>query len=769
MELYKIENYCFAYPESKYLTLSDINLKIDSGEFILLVGRTGSGKTTFLRSLKSALTPSGLKSGNIRFEGKPLESVSLRDQAEKIGFVSQNPDFSVVTDRVYHELAFTLESLGKSREYIKKRLAETASFLGIGDIFEKKCCEISGGEKQLAALGSVLCTDPNIIILDEPLSMLDPVAKKQFVSALVRIKNELGVSVLVSEHNAEEILPFTDRIIVMSEGRVVTDDEKYSAIKSIKNEVPWGDLGVTVNVFKSVNSETIPVTIAEGRAMLESFEKKEVQYTSAPKKEAVITVRELYFAYDRPILKGIDFDVKKGEIFAITGLNGSGKSTLLALLAGIIQNYSGKISTDGKLAYIPQDPHFMFSSDVLENEEIDDTDTELGDILKLNPYDLSGGELQTAAIAKALSIHPDIILADEPTKGLDCESKKKIGDLLKKLTKKGKTIIIVSHDPDFCAKYADRCALLFNGEFASAADTRKFFTENALYTCSAVRLAKGFIKNAITDEEIIKALNGKVPSEEKPSKTKEALPPNMENTLEIRERTTKKRILLSLPIIMIAIPILIFLGVSVFDDRKYYFISSAIMLLALIPFLSVFENRAIRARELVLIAVLCGMCVVGRLAFFMTAAFKPVTACVIIAGVAVGAECGFAVGAMGSLISNFYFGQGPWTPWQTLSYGIIGFLSGILARSELLKKNKVQLAVFGFFCVMLIYGGIMNPASVIMSQEEINVGKLLYSYATGIPFDLIHASGTSIFLFFLSEPVIKRLDRVVKKYGINVP
>ena len=227
-----------------------------------------------------------------------------------------------------------------------------------------------------------------------------------------------------------------------------------------------------------------------------------------------------------------------------------------------------------------------------------------------------------------------------------------------------------------------------------------------------------------------------------------------------------RRTFAALFFILVAVPLTIFSGIHFLGDRKYYFISMLIIFETLIPFAMVFEGRKPQARELVIISVLCAAATAGRTAFYMLPQFKPVLAIVIISGVCFGGETGFLVGAVTGFVSNFFFGQGPWTPWHMFSFGIIGFIAGVLFEKGLLGKQRLSLCIFGFLAAFFIYGGIMNPASAIMSGVKLNLPVLVSYYAMGAPYDLIHAASTAFFLWFVSEPMIKKLERIKTKYGL---
>lgn len=227
-----------------------------------------------------------------------------------------------------------------------------------------------------------------------------------------------------------------------------------------------------------------------------------------------------------------------------------------------------------------------------------------------------------------------------------------------------------------------------------------------------------------------------------------------------------KRTIASMFLILILIPVTIWIGITLFDDRKYFVISLAIAVYCMLPFFLIFEGRKPQARELLTIAVLVAIAVAGRAAFFMVPSFKPVVAVTIISAVCFGAESGFLVGALSMLSSNMLFGQGPWTPWQMFAAGIIGFLAGILFQKGWLKARKISLCIYGFLATVFIYGGIMNPASLVMTSYAITKRNLLAIYMSGLPVDLVHASATVIFLWIASKQMIEKLERIKVKYGM---
>ena len=818
MESFKVENLSFTYPSSAHKTLDNINLSVKKGEFVLISGQSGCGKTTLLRLLKSSLSPFGEISGNIYFDGKPLADYDTKEQAAQIGFVMQNPDNQIVTDKVWHELAFGLESLGYSTPEIRTRVSEMASFFGIQNWFYKNVTELSGGQKQLLNLASVMVMQPSVLILDEPTSQLDPIAAQEFLKTLEKINRELGVAVILTEHRLEDAFPIADRVIVMDNGKIIADEAPSQVGKILKNlnHPMFSALPTPMRVYAGVPSSlTCPLTVRDGRIWLEEYSKEHTLNPDAIAKDKLpnnsdtaIEIKDAWFRYEKDlpdIIKGFNLSVNKGELFCLVGGNGTGKTTALSLVSGLHTPYRGEVFIKGQpiskienlynglLGVLPQNPQSVFVKktvyldlmEILSGKKLGREEKEqriqniaflcrIENLLDSHPYDLSGGEQQRAALAKILLTEPQILLLDEPTKGMDAEFKEEFSDILIDLKANDVTILMVSHDIEFCAEYADRCALVFDGSITSMGRPRGFFRGNSFYTTSANRMARTTLPDAVLAQDIILALGGSVKKREKKARKIDFHKQEKQEkdtgikAVQIPEsdRKLSKRTLAAAFLILLLIPLTLYAGVSFFGDRKYYFISLLIILETMIPFAMVFESRKPKARELVVISVLCGIAVAGRAAFFMLPQFKPVSAIVIIAGVCFGGETGFLVGAVGGFVSNFFFGQGPWTPWQMFAFGIIGFLGGILFKKGFLRKTKASLSVFGFLATLVIYGGIMNPASVIMAQSKITPQMIYASYIAGLPLDLIHALSTAFFLWFIAEPMTDKLERIKIKYGL---
>lgn len=804
MEIFEIRNLSFSYPEQSVKAIDDFSLQVHRGEFLVLCGPSGCGKSTLLRQLKTVLVPHGIRDGSIFFEGTPLEQLSQREQSQRIGFVQQSPENQIVTDKVWHELAFGLESLGCETAVIRHRVAEMASFFGIEDWFYKNVTELSGGQKQLLNLASVMAMQPSVLILDEPTSQLDPIAASEFLSVLGKINRELGTTILLTEHRLEEAFPLASRVAVMERGRLLcigTPREVGRQLKDREHQM-FLSMPAAMRIWAAVETGAdCPVTVGDGRQWLHAFAETH-PFAELPKEEehpypdeVMLQAKELWFRYEKEgkdIIKGLSLTVSKGEFLALLGGNGTGKTTSLKLLFGLLRPYRGERKIHGSVGVLPQNPQTLFVKKTVKEDlyeicrgrkwprEVQEKKVayvtavcRLTELLERHPYDLSGGEQQRAALAKVLLLEPDILLLDEPTKGLDGEFKQVLGEILQGLLRRGMTIIMVSHDIEFCAAYAHCCGLFFDGNIVTKAAPRQFFSGNSFYTTAANRMARDLLPKAITAEDVIAACRGKLPP---PPKLPENIPP-LPQGISAREKITlpaaqeenrklQKRTVTAAGLILLVIPFTLFISVYYLGSRKYNIISLIVLLETMLPFFMIFEGRKPKARELVVLAVLCAIGVAGRAAFFMLPQCKPVIAITIIAGVAFGGESGFLVGAMTMLVSNVLFSQGPWAPWQMFAMGIIGFLAGILFRKGLLGRNRLSLCIFGAISAVFIYGGIMNPAAALLSASKLDWNLILSYYLTGFPIDCVQGAATWLFLWFAAEPMLEKLDRIKVKYGL---
>ena len=538
-----LQNLSFSYPNSNRPALRDVSLTISQGEYVLLCGRSGCGKTTLLRHLKTVLTPHGSRTGSILLDGAPLPEVPLRIQAAQIGFVMQNTDDQIVTDKVWHELAFGLENLGCEQRTMRLRVAEMASFFGIQDWFYRDVATLSGGQKQLVNLASVMAMQPDVLILDEPTSQLDPIAAADFLNTLKKINRELGTTILITEHRTEDVFPAADRVIVMEDGRVTADGEPWAVARQLHAEGSrmFPALPAPVRIFYGAQGEgQCPLTVREGRSWLSGRFPQGPRIRSLPPEAEIspgkipaLELREGWFRYERngpDVLKGVHLSVPQGTLYAIVGGNGAGKSTMLKALCGICKLYRGKVRLFGKapadyrgslfqgcLSMLPQDPKCIFvRQTVLEDlkEMTDDREkiNEIAEICQISPLlashpaDLSGGEVQRAALAKVLLSSPRLLLLDEPTKGLDNFFKQSFANILRQLCRKGLTVVMVSHDVEFCAEYADLVGMFFDGQVLASNTPRRFFGANSFYTTAANRMSRCVFRDAVTAGDVVALL-----------------------------------------------------------------------------------------------------------------------------------------------------------------------------------------------------------------------------------------------------------------------
>lgn len=558
MALLEVKNLSFTYPRQPKDTtepkpaLSGVSLDIRRGEFMVLCGASGCGKSTLLRLLKRELAPEGEKSGEIIFCGKEQSTLSEREAACEIGYVLQNPENQIVTDKVWHELAFGLENMGVPTPVIRRRVAEMACFFGIDDWFRKKTTELSGGQKQLLNLASILSMQPKLLILDEPTSQLDPIAASDFIHTLSKINKELGLTILLTEHRLEEVFPLADRVAVMDQGKLLFVESPRQAGHELKKFDPNHrmllGLPSAVRIYQGLDAEnvTCPLTVRDGRNFIEenynnTITRLEREPEKKEEKDRPIAMRmkDICFRYEKEepdVLDHVALTLYEGEVVSLLGGNGAGKTTLLSVISGTNRPYYGKIEVFGKrlqkyrgkelyirkLASLPQNPQTVFlkmtvredyeelakvlgckKSELEEKIQAVAQKLEITHLLDRHPYDLSGGEQQRAAIGKVLLLEPRLLLLDEPTKGIDAWSKRQLGNLLKDLRRQGITVLMVTHDVEFAAEVSDRCGLFFNHEITSVDTPEEFFCNNNYYTTAANRISRQQYENAITCEEVI--------------------------------------------------------------------------------------------------------------------------------------------------------------------------------------------------------------------------------------------------------------------------
>lgn len=528
----ELKQVSFYYPEGVTPALTQIDLAVPAGGFVLVCGPSGSGKSTLLKHMKSSQIPFGKGTGELLFKGKDLETMELGESARSIGFVGQNPDNQIVTDTVWHELAFGLENLGVPVEEIRKRTAETAQYFGMTEWFRQPVEALSGGQKQMLNLASVMVMQPEVLILDEPTAQMDPIGARRFFHTLKGLQQEIGTTIILSEQRLEEVMPLAQDLVYMEKGQIVAQGPVQESLKilanyeKIKNKplAMETSFPVALRVYmksREKEEETVPVSVGQGRQWLSgkrvvTSEHKETYEET----ETVITVQGVDFSYEKgkKVLEHLDWQVKKGSIYGLLGGNGAGKTTLMKLICGILKPRRGKIKTNGTVRYLVQNPLSIFTEITAEDElavccgrdpkAVEEMleKMELTEFREQNPLDLSGGQQQRLALGKVLLTKPEILLLDEPTKGMDGGFKVKFGAMLGELKKQGITTVLVSHDMEFCAEYATYCGLMFDREIISGGPTREFFAENVYYTTAAARMTRGILKDCLVAEDIMAAL-----------------------------------------------------------------------------------------------------------------------------------------------------------------------------------------------------------------------------------------------------------------------
>lgn len=538
METLAVKNLSFTYPQCKKKAIDGITFSVNRGEFVAVCGATGSGKSTLMRMLKRELTPLGEMSGEICVNGTPLSDIDGRASACKIGYVMQRPEQQIVTDKVWHELAFGLENMNTPTDIIRRRVSEMACYFGIEDWFEKSVSELSGGQKQLLNLASVMVMQPEILLLDEPTAQLDPIAASDFIATVSKLNRELSLTVIIIEHRLEDVIPVSDKLLALEEGKLLTYGNTREAVAKLKKSPSMLEgMPAAVRLYSRFDIDApCPLTIREGRDFIGCNFSNGIssapvpRYTHADK--PTLEFSEVFFRYSREltdVLRGLSFTVYENELFCILGGNGSGKSTTLAAASALVRPYAGNIYVFGKrlkeyknqslykncLCMLPQDVQTVFLRNTVR-EELDGADPgtlpfDLSPLLDRHPYDLSGGQQQLVALAKVLATKPKLLLLDEPTKGLDAHTKKEFINVLKELKASGMTIVCVTHDVEFAADVSDRCAMFFRGEITSCDVPRRFFAGNSFYTTAANRMTRGFYElvSTVDDAEALCRENGR--------------------------------------------------------------------------------------------------------------------------------------------------------------------------------------------------------------------------------------------------------------------
>ena len=528
MPAIEVRSLSFAYPDADAAVLEGLDWSVPQGAFALLVGGTGSGKSTLLSLLKPEIAPAGERTGDARVLGENVADMDVRASAERVGYVFQDPENQIVCETVWHEMAFGLENLGVSRDEMRRRVAETSYFFGLEDWLHRDTDTLSGGRKQLLSLAAVLALRPRVLLLDEPTSQLDPVAEKNFLHALFRVNRELGCTVVVATHQPRPMLEYATRAYRIEGGCIckVADIASLGHREELfSGEVSgWGASRRAKNgVFSSASGQLGSLGPRGGapgaKKGLKSGKSAEFEVQILSQDDSGVpsrvggsrilqkmhggsatTLSEGWFRYDRAsgwVLRGLDASFSAGAVHAVVGGNGCGKSTMLSVLAKTAKLQRGRMVRGAvSAALLPQNPKALLVAETVRDELMEWASTcgydenlareraaQLGlDGLETHhPYDLSGGQRQLLALAKLLLIGPELLLLDEPTKGLDLESRRIIARALRDHVKAGGTVIMATHDLDFAEQVADDVAMMFDGEIACMEPPAEFFADNVFY------------------------------------------------------------------------------------------------------------------------------------------------------------------------------------------------------------------------------------------------------------------------------------------------
>jgi energy-coupling factor transport system ATP-binding protein len=492
MEKIKCVDLSFKYPTSEYFALKNVNLSVQEGEVCLIIGESAVGKSTLLKLLKKEIAPSGDLSGEIIIDGT-------------VGYVAQNVEENIVCDKVRSELSFGLLNMGLDSDTIDLLVAETASYFNLESKLDCDISSLSGGEKQMVNLASVMIMKPDVLLLDEPTSQLDPVSSDRFIQMIKRLHRDFSITILISEHNTENIYDYADNVILLCKGKLLYKSAPLDMVDYLRNNYSsmLDCVPAQARLFTGVS------TVKECREILGckdihlSKHKDEKLYNA-------ITVKGICFAYKKgfDVINSLSLSVYEAKINAIVGPNSSGKSTLLKLIAGVKKPYRGKIKSDLKVSMLCQNVFDLFTKDRCADEvefgQITDY-LEIDDIREQHPYDLSGGQAQRLALAKVLQTGADVILLDEPTKGFDPVIKNKFAKILADLTSVGKTILIVSHDIEFVGQYADYVSFLSRGKIITTAPRREFFSSLNFYTTAVAKITSPIVDSIVSVKDLEEA------------------------------------------------------------------------------------------------------------------------------------------------------------------------------------------------------------------------------------------------------------------------
>ena len=522
----RFEHLTYRYPGSEDPILQDLSLAVNEGEFLLVIGPSGAGKSTFLRCL-NGLVPhfyGGSIAGRVQVDGRDPVALGPKGMADFVGFVLQDPEAQFVVDRVEDELAFALENQGLDPIVMRKRVEEALDQLNIAHLRRRSVNTLSGGERQRVAIASVMTLQPQVLVLDEPTSQLDPQAAEEVLDTLVKLNQDLGLTVILSEHRLERVVQYVDRILYLpGGGQAPILDEPRAVLGQVELTPPL------ITLAKALGWSPLPLTIKEGRrfaGQVASIREAGTAHTvlaSEPQVPLSISVDGLGYSYNgHPALQNISLSIHQGEFVALMGRNGAGKTTLLKQLVGLLKPAHGQVqiadprsrqTMDTRRAaveelirvvgYVPQNPNALLFNDTVRQEldftrrghglPLGEYEALLGTLGLLEqaaqyPRDLSVGERQRVALASILVAEPQILLLDEPTRGLDYQQKAALVAFLKQEKAQGRTVIMATHDVELVANCADRVVLLGDGEVVVDGPVRQVMSESLVFASQINKL-----------------------------------------------------------------------------------------------------------------------------------------------------------------------------------------------------------------------------------------------------------------------------------------
>lgn len=537
MEVIKIDNITYWYPECSNPAIHDVSLSVKQGELVLLAGSSGCGKSTLLR-LINKLVPDyygGKIKGNVYLWGKDIKICTRKEIAERVGMVYQHPEKQIVLQDVERELAFGLENLNTDINKMKRNVSEVISFLNLNSIRGRSTINLSGGEKQKLAIGSVIAMDPEIILFDEPISQLDPIAAEEVLNCIFRLNKEMGKTIIIAEQRLDKCFEMADRVIFMEDGEIIAEGSGRCIPNSITQRC---FLPVIPYMFRNAEWTRIPLNVKEARDEIIDREYKNVSISCSIKAYTtpVLQASNISFDYEKKnsLLKNVSITLNKGEFMTVMGENGAGKSTLFKIISGLIDNYKGQVKINGKnikdmdtkervksIGYLSQNPNDYLGRDTVFDEvaytlrNIGEFDPErvekmlyrmdLEKLKNKKPRDLSGGEKQRTALACTIIAEPKVLILDEPTRGMDWNSKENLGRYLRELCDSGTSVVLITHDVDFAADYTDSISLMFNGSIIASGECRDIIKDAIYYSPQAAKVFRGLC-NIIKTSEAIECL-----------------------------------------------------------------------------------------------------------------------------------------------------------------------------------------------------------------------------------------------------------------------